>query len=688
MASGTLPVRTRILEVGIGTPLVVTLMLAMVVLPLPAPLLDLLFTFNIAMSLVVLLATVYVLRPLDLGIFPSVLLITTLLRLAMNVASTRVILLHGHEGGDAAGKVIEAFGHFVIGGNYAVGLVVFAILVIVNFVVVTKGAGRISEVAARFTLDALPGKQMAIDADVGAGLISQEQARQMRQEVRQEADFYGAMDGAGKFVRGDAVAGVLVLFINLIGGMFIGMLQHGQSFMEAVQNYTLLTIGDGLVAQIPALLLSVATAVILTRVAGTVDMGGQMVAQLLGQPRSLVVAGGILMALGAVPGMPSLVFLALGGVGLWVGYRLSQRTTLHDSLPPAEGAKTPAESAPRELSWDELGPIDLLELEVGYRLIPLLDPHQGGEVMDRIKSVRKALSQEMGFLIPPMHIRDNLELAPTAYRLSIKGVVVGQGELQPERDMAIDPGQVFGSVEGLPTLEPAFGLDALWIEKSQREQAQTLGYTVVDTGTVLATHLSQLLRQYAHELLGHDEIHQLLSQLGRVAPKLVEELVPKAVSMAVLVQVLRGLLEDGVSIRDMRTIAEVLVSHAGASQDPAELLRIVRERLGRSILQQLRFTGDELPVIALDHGLEQLLSSALQEGMGIEPALAERLLKSLGEATQRQEGRGEPAVLLVSPRLRPVLARMTRHAVRGLHVLAFGEIPDDRRIRLTTTIGA
>ena len=688
MASETLAVRTRILEVGIGTPLVVTLMLAMVVLPLPAPLLDLLFTFNIAVSLVVLLATVYVLRPLDLGIFPSVLLITTLLRLAMNVASTRVILLHGHEGGDAAGKVIEAFGHFVIGGNYAVGLVVFAILVIVNFVVVTKGAGRISEVAARFTLDALPGKQMAIDADVGAGLISQEQARQMRQEVRQEADFYGAMDGAGKFVRGDAVAGILVLFINLIGGMFIGMLQHGQPFMEAVQNYTLLTIGDGLVAQIPALLLSVATAVILTRVAGTVDMGGQMVAQLLGQPRSLVVAGGILMALGAVPGMPSLVFLALGGASLWAGYRLSRRATLHDSPPPAEGAKAPAESAPRELSWDELGPIDLLELEVGYRLIPLVDPHQGGEVMDRIKSVRKALSQEMGFLIPPMHIRDNLELAPTAYRLSLKGVVIGQGELQPERDMAIDPGQVFGSVDGIPTLEPAFGLDALWIEKSQREQAQTLGYTVVDTGTVLATHLSQLLRRHAHELLGHDEVHQLLSQLGRVAPKLVEELVPKAVSMAVLVQVLRGLLEDGVSIRDMRTIAEVLVSHAGASQDPAELLRIVRERLGRSILQQLRFTGDELPVIALDHGLEQLLNSALQDGMGIEPALAERLLKSLGEATQRQEGRGEPAVLLVSPRLRPVLARMTRHAVRGLHVLAFGEIPDDRRIRLTTTIGA
>ncbi|GMV69292.1 MAG: flagellar biosynthesis protein FlhA [Pseudomonadota bacterium] len=687
MASDALPVRTRILEFGIGTPLVVTLMLAMVVLPLPAPLLDLLFTFNIAVSLVVLLATVYVLRPLDLGIFPSVLLITTLLRLAMNVASTRVILLHGHEGGDAAGKVIEAFGHFVIGGNYAVGLVVFVILVIVNFVVVTKGAGRISEVAARFTLDALPGKQMAIDADVGAGLISQEQARQMRQEVRQEADFYGAMDGAGKFVRGDAVAGILVLFINLIGGMVIGMLQHGQPFMEAVQNYTLLTIGDGLVAQIPALLISVATAVILTRVAGTLDMGGQMVTQLLGQPRSLMVAGGILMALGLVPGMPSLVFLALGGAGLWGGYALSRRAS-RPELEPTAGEPSATEPAPRELGWDELAPIDLLGLEVGYRLVPLVDPHQGGEVMERIKSVRKTLSQELGFLIPPVHIRDNLELAPTAYRISLKGVVIGQGELQPEREMAIDPGQVFGSLDGIATHEPAFGLDALWIEKSQREQAQMLGYTVVDAGTVLATHLSQLLRQHAQELLGHDEIHQLLSQLGRTAPKLVEELVPKAVSMATLVQVLRGLLEDGVSIRDMRTIAEVLVGRGGGSQDPAELLRIVRERLGRMILQQLRFSGDELPVIALDHGLEQLLGGGVQEGMGIEPALAERLLKSLAEATQRQEGRGEPAVLLVSPRLRPLLARMTRRTVRGLHVLAFGEIPDDRHIRLITTIGA
>lgn len=687
MASEALSPRWRILEVGIGTPLVVTLMLAMVVLPLPAPLLDLLFTFNITLSLVVLLATVYVLRPLDLGIFPSVLLITTLLRLAMNVASTRVILLHGHEGPEAAGRVIEAFGNFVIGGNYAVGLVVFAILVIVNFVVVTKGAGRISEVAARFTLDALPGKQMAIDADVGAGLMSQEQARQMRQEVRQEADFYGAMDGAGKFVRGDAVAGILVLFINLLGGLFIGMLQHGQPFMDAVQNYTLLTIGDGLVAQIPALLLSVATAVILTRVSGTVDMGRQMATQLLDQPRSLIVAGGILMALGIVPGMPSLVFMALGGASLWGGYAMSRRAAMRAAAPVVED--TPAEpAAPRELSWDELAPVDLLGLEVGYRLVPLVDPHQGGEVMDRIKSVRKTLSHELGFLIPAVHIRDNLELSPTAYRVSLKGVVIGQGELQPEREMAIDPGQVFGSLEGIATHDPAFGLDALWIEKGQRDQAQMLGYTVVDAGTVLATHLSQLLRQHAHELLGHDEIHQLLGQLGRTAPKLVEELVPKAVNMATLVQVLRGLLADGVSIRDIRTIAEVLVARAGTSQEPAELLRVVREHLGRMILQNLRFTGEELPVIALDHGLEQLVSGALQDGMALEPGLTERLLKSLGEATQRQEGRGEPAILLVSPRLRPLLARLTRHAVRGLHVLAYSEIPEDRRIRLVTTIGA
>lgn len=679
--------RTRLLRAGLGTPVVVTFMLAMLMLPLPAPLLDALFTFNIILSLVILLATLYVLRPLDLGVFPSVLLITTLLRLALNVASTRVILLRGHEGPEAAGRVIEAFGSFVIGGNYAVGLVVFSIPVIVNFVVVTKGAGRISEVAARFTLDALPGKQMAIDADVGAGLISQDEARRMRQEVRQEADFYGAMDGAGKFVRGDAVAGILILFINLLGGFFIGVLQHGQPLTEALQNYTMLTIGDGLVAQIPALLLSVATAVILTRVAGTVDMGGQMTAQLLSEPRSLIVAGGILALLGMVPGMPSLVFLGLGGASLWGGYALSRRAAQPASAPETQDA-LPASTTPRELSWDELAPVDPLGLEVGYRLVPLVDRHQGGEVMDRIKSVRKTLSQELGFLIPPVHIRDNLELAPTAYRISLKGVVIGSGELHPEREMAIDPGQVFGTLEGLPTHEPAFGLDALWIEKSQRDQAQMLGYTVVDVSTVLATHLSQLLRQHAHELLGHDEVHQLLGQLGRGAPKLVEELVPKAVSMATLVQVLRGLLEDGVAIRDIRTIAEVLVSRAGGTQDPTELLRAVREHLGRMILQNLRWNGEELPVIALDHGLEQILTGALQEGMGVEPGLADRLLKSLGEATQRQEGRAEPAVLLVSPRLRPLLARLTRHTLRALHVLAYNEIPEDRRIRLVTTIGA
>ncbi|MGB5233818.1 MAG: flagellar biosynthesis protein FlhA [Candidatus Macondimonas sp.] len=686
MAAIALSNRTRLLQAGLGTPLVVMLMLAMLMLPLPAPLLDALFTFNITLSLVILLATLYVLRPLDLGVFPSVLLITTLLRLALNVASTRVILLHGHDGPDAAGQVIEAFGNFVIGGNYAVGLVVFSILVIVNFVVITKGAGRISEVAARFTLDALPGKQMAIDADVGAGLISQDEARRMRQEVRQEADFYGAMDGAGKFVRGDAVAGILILFINLLGGFFIGILQHGQPLMEAVQNYTLLTIGDGLVAQIPALLLSVATAVILTRVAGTLDMGGQMSAQLLNEPRSLIVAGAILALLGIVPGMPSFVFLGLGGASLWGGYVLSRRAVQPSSTPEQEDM-LPASSTPRELSWDELAPVDPLGLEVGYRLVPLVDRHQGGEAMDRIKSVRKTLSQELGFLIPPVHIRDNLELAPTAYRISLKGVVIGSGELHPEREMAIDPGQVFGTLEGLPAHEPAFGLEALWIEKSQRDQAQMLGYTVVDVSTVLATHLSQLLRQHAHELLGHDEVHQLLGQLGRSAPKLVEELVPKAVSMASLVQVLRGLLEDGVSIRDIRTIAEVLVSHAG-TQDSTELLRAVREHLGRMILQNLRWSGEELPVIALDHGLEQILTTALQEGMGVEPGLADRLLKSLSEATQRQEGRAEPAVLLVSPRLRPLLARLTRHTLRALHVLAYNEIPEDRRIRLVTTIGA
>ncbi len=674
---------------GLGAPLLLMIMLGMMVLPLPPIALDLLFTFNIALALVVLLAAVYARRPLEFAVFPTVLLVTTLLRLALNVASTRVVLLHGHTGTDAAGQVIEAFGSFVVGGSYAVGLVVFFILVIINFVVVTKGAGRISEVSARFTLDAMPGKQMAIDADLNAGLITQDEARTRRREVSEEADFYGAMDGASKFVRGDAVAGILILIINILGGLAIGTLQHGLAFAEAVRLYSLLTIGDGLVAQIPALVLSSAAAIMVTRVSAAHDMGRAILGQLFDNPRALAVTAGVVGTMGLVPGMPNLAFLAFAaaaGGGAWLIHR-------RDRAPdgPDVTAEPAAVSAPPELSWEDVAPVDPLGLEVGYRLIPLVDKSQDGQLMSRIKGVRRKLTQDLGFLIPAVHIRDNLDLSPNAYRLSVLGVTLGEGQVHPERELAINPGEVFGELPGEKTTDPVFGLEAIWIGPADRQQAQTFGYTVVDASTVIATHLSQLLQTNGYQLLGHEEVQQLLERLKNVSPRLVEDLVPAVLPLGVVVKILQNLLRESVPIRDIRTIIETLAEHAPKSQDPDTLTAAVRVSLGRFIIQHINGLGEELPVITLDPALDQILHQSLKAadagGLSLEPGLAERLYQGLADGAKRQEMAGDPAVLLVADRLRPLLARMARHSAPTLRVLAFGEVSDDKQIRVVATIG-
>jgi flagellar biosynthesis protein FlhA len=676
------------LRQGIGAPLLLLALLAMVVLPLPTPLLDALFTFNIALSLVVVLSVIYVGRPLDFSIFPTVLLITTLLRLALNVASTRVVLLHGHQGSDAAGKVIEAFGEFVIGGNYAVGLVVFAILTIINFVVITKGAGRISEVSARFTLDALPGKQMAIDADLNAGLLSRDEAKARRDEVREEADFYGSMDGASKFVRGDAIAGLLILFINLIGGLLIGVLQHDMSLGDAATVYALLTIGDGLVAQIPALLIATAVAMLVTRISRSQDMAQTLFKQMLGQERALAVAAGVMLVIGMIPGMPNLSFLMLGGAlayAAWVLYRRRETARLAAEA-PAAAAPTPPPLP--ELSWDDLAPVDPLAIEVGYRLVPLVERKHGGELLARIKGIRKKLTQDLGFLVPPVHIRDNLELPPSSYRILVHGVPVAQGEVHPDRDMALDPGRVFGKIEGIHAKDPAFGLDAVWITGAQRGEAESLGYTVVDPATVIATHLSHIVREQSQELLGHEEVQQLLATLGRSAPKLVEELTPRALPQAVIARVLQNLLAERVPIRQFKKIAETLVEEAPKTQDPAELTAATRAALGRFIVQEIGGLAPELPVYTLAPQLERVLQDSVSgNASALEPGLADRITQSLADVVKRQEALGEPAVLLVPGAVRAVLARLVRHSVPQIWVLAYHEIPDDKRIKLIGSVG-
>ncbi len=678
---------------GMGTPLLILAALAMVVLPLPPFLLDILFSFNIALALVVLLVTIYTQRPLDFGVFPAVLLVATIMRLALNVASTRVVLLEGHNGPDAAGKVIEAFGSVVIGGNYAVGIVVFLILIIINFVVVTKGAGRIAEVTARFTLDAMPGKQMAIDADLNSGLITQEDARVRREEVTSEADFYGSMDGASKFVKGDAIAGIVILVINLVGGLFIGMMQHDLSFGQAIEIYTLLTIGDGLVAQIPGLLLSIGTAIIVTRQNKSENMGEQMSAQ-LGNTRVLFVAAAVLTLMGIVPGMPHFAFLSLAALVGGAAYLINKRTQQQAAELVNRGNKdiAPVESnVVKEIGWDDVQPVDTIGLEVGYRLIPLVDKTQGGELLSRIKGVRKKLSQELGFLIPAVHIRDNLDLEPNSYRMTLMGVTSGEGELRHDNELAINPGQVFGTVKGVATKDPAFGLDAIWINKDQREHAQTLGYTVVDAATVVATHLSQILTNHAASLLGHEEVQNLLDMLAKHSPKLVEGLVPDTLPLTTVVKVLQNLLNEGVPIRDMRTIVQTLVEYGAKSQDVDVLTAACRIALRRLIVQEVGGSRREIPVITFAPELEQMLHQSMQaagnDGAGIEPGLADRIQQSLQQAHQEQELSGDSAILLTSGILRSVMARFVKYTIPGLRVLSYQEIPDDKQIRIVSVIG-
>ena len=672
---------------GLVGPILIILILSMMVLPLPPFLLDLLFTFNIALSIMVLLVSMYTMKALDFAAFPAVLLFTTLLRLSLNVASTRVVLMHGHTGPDAAGKVIEAFGHFLVGGNFAVGVMVFIILVVINFMVITKGAGRIAEVGARFTLDAMPGKQMAIDADLNAGLIGEDVARKRRAEVSQEADFYGSMDGASKFVRGDAVAGLLILVINIIGGLIVGVAQHDMSFAEAGTTYTLLAIGDGLVAQIPALVISTAAGVIVSRVTTDEDVGGQLTGQLFANPQVLFLTAGVIGMMGMIPGMPNIAFLLIAGGLIWMGRRVMQKAAISTAAVAAAPAPAPVATESQEASWDDVALVDPLGLEVGYRLISLVDTSQNGELLGRIKSIRKKFAQDIGFLVPVVHICDNLEIKPNAYLVKLKGVEIGRGEATPGQWMAINPGQVSATLPGTPTKDPAFGLPAIWIDASLREQAQIYGYTVVDASTVVATHLNHLIHSHSAELLGRQEVQQLLDRIGKESPMLVQDLVPKALSLTGVQKVLQNLLAESVPIRDMRTILDVLAEHTPAVADTTELTSLIRLALGRAIIQDLYPGNEQLQVIGLDSALDRMLLQALSNSNGLEPGLADNLLQETQAAMARQAQLGLPAVLVVQHPLRVLLARFLRRSLPELRVLSHAEIPDTRTIRVTATIG-
>ena len=676
---------------GLGIPFLVLLIMSMLVLPLPPLLLDVLFTFNILISVMVIMVAIGTRRPLDFSSFPSVLLFATMLRLALNVASTRVILVNGHEGEHAAGAVIAAFGEFVIAGNYLVGFIIFVILMLINFIVVTKGAGRVSEVNARFTLDAMPGKQMAIDADLNAGSITQEQAKSRRDEIAQEADFFGSMDGASKFVSGDAIAGLLILIINIVGGLAIGVAQHGLTFSDAGKLYTLLTIGDGLVSQIPSLFLSLATAIIVTRVTTSESVTDQAVSQ-LSNPSALFISAGILTILGIVPGMPHTVFLLLSLVAAALGVLLL-RTEVKTAAETEQAAAEQKADEPKELGWDDVEAVDLIGLEIGYGLIPLVNPETGGQLMPRVKGVRKKLSAELGFLVQPVRIRDALNLDPDVYHIVLNGVVRGKGDIKAGSELAINPGKVYGQLEGIPTKEPAFGLDAVWIDPSQRDYARTLGYTVVDPATAIATHLNKVLRENASELLSHDETQQLLDKLAQKSPKLVEDLVPGKMALGVITRTLQHLLNEGIPIRDMRTIIESLSEAAAKTQDPEQLSASVRPKLGRMIVQDLIDAKDNLPVMTLAPDLEQLLHNVLTNGapgqsVVIEPGLAESLFTALRQAATSVEDQGNPAVLVVAPSIRPWLSKMVRHRIPEMTVLSYTEIPDDQAVKVIFTVEA
>jgi flagellar biosynthesis protein FlhA len=670
-------------------PAFVVMMLGMMVLPLPGFVLDLLFTFNIALALTVMMVAAQMVKPLDFAALPTVLLVTTLLRLSLNVASTRVVLVQGHTGPGAAGQVIEAFGHFLIGGNFAVGLIVFAIIVVINFVVVTKGAERIAEVGARFALDAMPGKQMAIDADLNAGLIDEKIARQRRLEVAEEADFFGSMDGASKFVRGDAMAGLLILFITVVGGFVIGMAMHGMGAGEAASSYVTLAVGDALVAQIPALLISVASAMVVSRVGKEEDIGTQIRGQVFDSPQALGVAAAVVGLLGLVPGMPHLVFLIVAGSLAALAWQLMRRRRA-EAAKPERTVGSDVAPANAEASWDDLTPVDTLSLEVGYRLIALVDKARQGDLLGRIKGVRKKFAQDVGFLPPPVHIRDNLvELKPGNYRVLLRGAVVGEGEANPGQLLAINPGGATQQLPGTRTTDPAFGLPAIWIEERYREMAQMAGFTVVDCATVVATHLSHLMQVNASRLLGRVETQQLVEHVTKLAPKLIEDVVPKMVGIASLQRVLQLLLEEGVHIRDMRSIVECLAEHASTVTDPAELARRIRVHLAPAIVQQIYGPVKELDVIALDPELERLVTQALSSshGAALDPTVADTLTRSAAETAKRQEDLGHPACLLVPDLIRAPMARLLKRAAPRMKVLGHSEIPETHSIRIGSIIG-
>ena len=690
---GELSGKTNGLRIGI--PLVVLMTLGMVTLPMPPFMLDAFFTFNIALSLLVLLVSVYTLRPLDFAVFPTILLVSTLLRLALNVASTRVVLLNGHTGPDAAGKVIQSFGEVVIGNNYVVGLVVFAILVIINFVVVTKGAGRISEVTARFTLDALPGKQMAIDADLNAGIIDQQKAHDRRESVRREADFYGSMDGASKFVRGDAVAGLLILAINIIGGMLIGTLGQGLSAGDAFTVYSLLTIGDGLVAQIPSLLLSTAAAMMVTRVSESADMGDQVSEQMLSSPKAMMLTGVILIVMGLVPGMPFIPFVGLGALVLLLFWWLSKNSTPSEQ----DSTREPEEQSSPDASWSwgDIPPVDTLKMELGFRLITLADEKQGGQLLTQIKGIRKSQSRQLGFLVPSVHIKDNLSLKPDSYTIELKGVTVAEGQVDPGKLLAINPGEVFGELNGTPTKDPAYQLDALWIEPSDRDHASGLGYTVVDPASVMATHLNKIIDEHASELLGHDEVEQLVDKLRHYSPKLADELIPKKISISIFSKVLRELLVEDVPVSDIRTIGSTLLESSENNKETWQLTAEVRVALRRAIVQNLIGHQQTLPAVTMSPELEQVIMKSFQQAvknshfspdsLPLEPGIAEQLQQQLPVVADKLIAEGKPPIMLVNDTIRPAMARYARLCTDGMHVLSFNEIPENKEVIVVGKVG-
>ena len=604
--------------------------LALMIIPLPAMILDLFLAANITIALAILLVCLYTRHPLDFSVFPSVLLVTTLFRLSLNVAGTRLILMHGGEGADAAGAVIKAFGSFVVGGNYVVGAVMFLILVIINFVVITKGAGRVAEVSARFTLDAMPGKQMAIDADLSAGFITEKEARNRRDKVRREADFYGAMDGSSKFVRGDAVAGILIMLVNIFGGLIIGVWQQGLALDVALTNYTLLTIGEGLVAQVPALIISTAAGIIVTRTADENNFGQELTGQFLNYPKAFYVVSGVMFLFALIPGLPHFSFLLLSGVA-WLVARMSR-----EMAQVVEEEAAAAEAAIAEDSQDQasaIRPLDMLELEVGYGLVPMVDAAQDGELLERIRSIRRQFAQKMGFVVPPIHIHDNLQLKPYEYNLLIRGARVGGSELSGQY-LAMDSGAVTAQLAGVSTAEPVFGLPAIWIRAEERDNAQMNGYTVVDSTTVIATHISETIRRYAQELVGRQELQQLMDNVAVTAPKVVDELIPGQMGLGVVLRVVKNLLKEGVSIRDLRTILETLADYSALTKEPDVLTEFVRQSLGRFIVDQLKMDDETLYLVTIDRGVEDIIAEAIQPSdqgsyLAIEPALAQQIIASI-----------------------------------------------------------